>query len=184
MRSLYSSEYWRGLAASTSFPGFTLEKCLATIHSNITESWNFNDPNHLLISEPFLTKAKALSHVVIPDDPEVKSWLCARNVLALIGSASTIVSDDGEPSLAEGETSSSVQDDARAEGETTAELELKRHTPGPPAIKVSLGLRKNVYQVNGEVGVGTETRDDLNAAAIWGYFGCPVEEAEEAGMWR
>ncbi|KAJ6535104.1 hypothetical protein B0H19DRAFT_1184979 [Mycena capillaripes] len=56
---------------------------------------------------------------------------------------------------------------------------LERYTPGPPAIKVSLGLRKNVYQVNGVVGVGKETRDDLNAASLWGYFGCPVGEEEE-----
>ncbi|KAK7002481.1 apoptosis-inducing factor B [Favolaschia claudopus] len=61
---------------------------------------------------------------------------------------------------------------------------LERYTPGPPAIKVSLGLKKNVYQVNvyqvnGVVGVGKETQDDLNAAAIWGYFGSPVVEEPE-----
>ncbi|KAJ7015957.1 hypothetical protein C8F04DRAFT_1168290, partial [Mycena alexandri] len=84
-------KYWRGLAASTSFPGFTLEKCLATIHSDITESWNFNDPDDLLNTEPFLTKAKALSHVVIPDDPEVKSWFGnAKHLQALIGVGATI----------------------------------------------------------------------------------------------
>ncbi|KAJ7666838.1 hypothetical protein DFH06DRAFT_252174 [Mycena polygramma] len=62
-----------------------------------------------------------------------------------------------------------------------ADAELDRYTPGVPAIKVSLGLKKNVYQVNGIVGVGKETRDDLNAAAIWGYFGCPVPAGEEDG---
>ncbi|KAK7007349.1 hypothetical protein R3P38DRAFT_3212336 [Favolaschia claudopus] len=56
---------------------------------------------------------------------------------------------------------------------------LERYTPGPPAIKVLLGLKKNVYQVNGVVGVGKETQDDLNAAAIWGYFGSPVVEEPE-----
>ncbi|KAJ7903701.1 hypothetical protein B0H14DRAFT_2666009 [Mycena olivaceomarginata] len=59
---------------------------------------------------------------------------------------------------------------------------LEQYTPGVPAIKVSLGLKKNVYQVNGVVGVGKETRDDLNAASIWSYFGCPV--ADEAEMYR
>ncbi|KAK7002460.1 hypothetical protein R3P38DRAFT_3215620 [Favolaschia claudopus] len=54
---------------------------------------------------------------------------------------------------------------------------LERYTPGPPAIKVSLGL--NVYQVKGVVGVGKGTQDDLNAAAIWGYFGSPVVEEPE-----
>ncbi|KAF7306448.1 Apoptosis-inducing factor B [Mycena indigotica] len=59
------------------------------------------------------------------------------------------------------------------------EVELDRYTPGLPAIKVSLGLRKNVYQVNGVVGVGRESRDDLNAASMWGYFGSPVTLSEE-----
>ncbi|KAJ7040603.1 hypothetical protein C8F04DRAFT_1219734 [Mycena alexandri] len=90
-----------------------------------------------------------------------QAGVAARNVLALIAA--------GESSRAEDE-----------------DVELERYTPGPPAIKVSLGLKKNVYQVNGEVGLGAETRDDLNAASIWGYFGCPIGEGEgeEAGMWR
>ncbi|KAJ7071559.1 hypothetical protein C8F01DRAFT_1111045 [Mycena amicta] len=61
----------------------------------------------------------------------------------------------------------------------STEVELERYTPGLPAIKVSLGLRKNVYQVNGVVGVGREARDDLNAASIWGYFGRPITLGEE-----
>ncbi|KAF7319844.1 Glycoside hydrolase family 5 protein [Mycena kentingensis (nom. inval.)] len=60
-----------------------------------------------------------------------------------------------------------------------ADPELTRYVPGAPAIKVSLGMRKNVYQVNGVVGVGKESRDDLNAASIWGYFGCPMVLGEE-----
>ncbi|KAJ7687843.1 hypothetical protein B0H17DRAFT_1069429 [Mycena rosella] len=70
------------------------------------------------------------------------------------------------------------------------DAELERYEPGAPAVKVSLGLTKNVYEVAGAVGVGKETREDLNAAAIWGYFGCPVAEGEadaeggEGGMYR
>ncbi|KAJ7229572.1 iron uptake cluster protein [Mycena haematopus] len=68
------------------------------------------------------------------------------------------------------------------------EEELERYTPGEPAIKVSLGLKKTVYQVNGLVGVGKETRDDLNAGAMWAYFGCPVDadgaEGDGEGMYR
>jgi len=45
-----------------------------------------------------------------------------------------------------------------------------------------LPQKKNVYEVNGVVGVGKETRDDLNAAAIWSYFGCPV--VDEADMYH
>ncbi|KAJ7015952.1 hypothetical protein C8F04DRAFT_1283615 [Mycena alexandri] len=98
-----------------------------------------------------------------------QAGVAARNVLALMAACS----DEKGEARVEGD----------AEGEQVV-VELERYTPGPPAIKVSLGLRKNVYQVNGEVGVGTETRDDLNAASIWGYFGCPIGEGEEAGMWR
>ncbi|KAJ7085906.1 hypothetical protein C8R44DRAFT_651023 [Mycena epipterygia] len=37
--------YWQGLASSASFSNSTLETCLATIHVDITSSWNFNDPD-------------------------------------------------------------------------------------------------------------------------------------------
>ncbi|KAJ7932938.1 hypothetical protein B0H13DRAFT_754415 [Mycena leptocephala] len=42
--------------------------------------------------------------------------------------------------------------EADAEGKEGDE-ELETYTPGPPAIKVSLGLHKTIYQVNGTVGV-------------------------------
>ncbi|KAJ7855828.1 hypothetical protein B0H13DRAFT_1727879 [Mycena leptocephala] len=61
-------------------------------------------------------------------------------------------------------------------------LELETYTPGPPAIKVSLGLHKTIYQVNGTVGVTVgKEREDLNAAAMWGVFGCPIRAGEEDG---
>jgi len=37
--------YWQGLASSTQFSGTTLQKCLDTIHLEITSCWNFNDPD-------------------------------------------------------------------------------------------------------------------------------------------
>ncbi|KAJ7760179.1 hypothetical protein B0H14DRAFT_2634277 [Mycena olivaceomarginata] len=42
-------EYWRGIASSTRFPGFKLEKCLNTLHIDIVTSWNFNDPDKLFV---------------------------------------------------------------------------------------------------------------------------------------
>jgi hypothetical protein len=37
--------YWQNLASAASFGVSTSEACLATIHEEITESWNFYDPN-------------------------------------------------------------------------------------------------------------------------------------------
>jgi hypothetical protein len=38
-------EYWRGIASSTGFSGFKIEKCLTTLHIDIVIAWNFSDPN-------------------------------------------------------------------------------------------------------------------------------------------
>ncbi|KAJ7855823.1 hypothetical protein B0H13DRAFT_2079331 [Mycena leptocephala] len=63
--------------------------------------------------------------------------------------------------------------------------ELETYTPGPPAIKVSLGLQKTISQVNGAVGVTvSKEREGLNAAAMWGVFGCAVEDADGEEMLR
>ncbi|KAJ7932899.1 hypothetical protein B0H13DRAFT_2262935 [Mycena leptocephala] len=59
------------------------------------------------------------------------------------------------------------------EGKEKEDEELETYTPGPPAIKVSLGLHKTIYQVNGTVGV--TVGEDLNAAAMWGVFGIDYE---------
>ncbi|KAJ7798431.1 hypothetical protein B0H14DRAFT_2906629 [Mycena olivaceomarginata] len=68
-------KYWRGLASSTYFPGFKLETCLAAIHVDIIASWNFNDPDDL----------------VIPDEQEVKSWFKnAEKLQPLIGVGAAI----------------------------------------------------------------------------------------------
>ncbi|PPQ72680.1 hypothetical protein CVT24_012658 [Panaeolus cyanescens] len=56
---------------------------------------------------------------------------------------------------------------------------LDRYTAGPPAIKVSLGLRKSVYQLGPTIGVKTDGHDDLQAAAIWPFFGLKVEKDED-----
>ncbi|KAJ7440307.1 hypothetical protein B0H11DRAFT_2292979 [Mycena galericulata] len=94
--------------------------------------------------------------------------VAARNVLRLIQRSTS--------------TSTSVFAPNASAAHADADEVLERYTPGAPAIKVSLGLKKNVYEVGGVVGVGAETRDDLNAASIWSYFGCPV--ADEADMYR
>jgi len=54
---------------------------------------------------------------------------------------------------------------------TEEDLELEEYAPGPPAIKVSLGLTKSVYEVNGIIGTRNDGRDDLNAAEMWAAYG-------------
>ncbi|KAK0492526.1 hypothetical protein EDD18DRAFT_1410347 [Armillaria luteobubalina] len=56
---------------------------------------------------------------------------------------------------------------------------LELYTPGPPAIKVSLGLTKGVYQVDGVIGVNNDGVEDLQAPAVWAYYGIQVEGEEQ-----
>lgn len=80
-----------------------LELCLATIHVDITSSWNFNDPDNvclaslfssicsldffpfqLLNSKSFQNQIKALAQLVTPDREKLDSWLCVlRNVFSI-----------------------------------------------------------------------------------------------------
>ncbi|KAI1793690.1 iron uptake cluster protein [Ganoderma leucocontextum] len=58
--------------------------------------------------------------------------------------------------------------------ERTASAEdwkLERYSPGPPAIKVSLGLTKSVYQFQGVIGTKDVEALDLDAHLIWRYYG-------------
>ncbi|KAF5319705.1 hypothetical protein D9619_008513 [Psilocybe cf. subviscida] len=64
-------------------------------------------------------------------------------------------------------------------GSDGEEEPLEEYTPGPPAIKVSLGLERAVYQVGPNIGVKTDGVPDLQAAAIWPYFGIKVEKDED-----
>ncbi|KAI6113482.1 hypothetical protein EDD16DRAFT_1138069 [Pisolithus croceorrhizus] len=45
--------YWRTLASSPNFPGYTIQECLQVIHTDIVSVWNFHDPSGYLESEPF-----------------------------------------------------------------------------------------------------------------------------------
>ncbi|KAI5993254.1 hypothetical protein EDD15DRAFT_2439401 [Pisolithus albus] len=45
--------YWRALASSTNFWGFTMLDCLGVIHTDIISVWNFYDPSEYLSSEEF-----------------------------------------------------------------------------------------------------------------------------------
>ncbi|TFK72298.1 FAD/NAD(P)-binding domain-containing protein [Pluteus cervinus] len=56
---------------------------------------------------------------------------------------------------------------------------LEAYKPSPPAIKVSLGLTKGVYQYQGGVNVSNEGQEDLQAATVWASFGIKVENDEQ-----
>ncbi|KAG9312390.1 hypothetical protein JVU11DRAFT_6767 [Chiua virens] len=51
------------------------------------------------------------------------------------------------------------------------DLELEEYAPGPPMIKVSLGLTRSAYEVAGVVGTKDGGTDDLDAAVMWGIYG-------------
>ncbi|KAI0708726.1 iron uptake cluster protein [Cerioporus squamosus] len=55
---------------------------------------------------------------------------------------------------------------------------LQKYNPGPPAIKVSLGLNKSVYQFQGMIGTKEQEQVDLDVHLIWRYFGYQVERED------
>ncbi|KZS95167.1 hypothetical protein SISNIDRAFT_439211 [Sistotremastrum niveocremeum HHB9708] len=89
--------------------------------------------------------------------------LAARNVLALINRDSCCYAGEGA-------------------GED--ECELEEYVPGEPAIKLSLGLKKSVYQTSGIVGTKDEETEDLDAPLIWRYFGAAEYVEKEGGLFE
>jgi len=84
--------YWQGLASSANFGGSTLEKCLDTIHCEITDSWNFDDPHEFLIGQAFREQLKALAQLAIPDESSARSWFPnLDNLQNLVGMGSLVV---------------------------------------------------------------------------------------------
>ncbi|KAJ7891724.1 hypothetical protein B0H14DRAFT_2688057 [Mycena olivaceomarginata] len=87
-RAKIDASIQQSLASSANFLGSTLEKCLTTIHLDITQGWNFNDPHALLESRQFRDQIKSLAQLVIPDDSKVESWFQnLENVQTLIAVA-------------------------------------------------------------------------------------------------
>ncbi|KAG2106256.1 uncharacterized protein F5147DRAFT_701634 [Suillus discolor] len=83
--------------------------------------------------------------------------VAARNILRLI-------SQDEKVGIAAGDDLSS---------------ELEEYAPGPPAIKVTLGMTKSVYEVDGVVGTKTDGVEDLNVAIMWAARGMRNVSEEE-----
>ncbi|CAL1702880.1 unnamed protein product [Somion occarium] len=66
--------------------------------------------------------------------------------------------------------------EAANEGKDEKEVELEKYTPGPPAIKISLGLTKALFQINGVVGKKSDVSEDLDAPAMWNYMHIATDE--------
>ncbi|KAK0452144.1 uncharacterized protein EV420DRAFT_1273791, partial [Desarmillaria tabescens] len=60
-----------------------------------------------------------------------------------------------------------------------SEKPLELYTLGSPTIKVSLGVTKGVYQIDGIIGVNNDGVEDLQASAVWAYYGIRVEDEKE-----
>ncbi|KIK19424.1 hypothetical protein PISMIDRAFT_107596, partial [Pisolithus microcarpus 441] len=43
--------YWKTLASSPNFPGYTIQECLRVIHADIVSVWNFHDPSGVSVDQ-------------------------------------------------------------------------------------------------------------------------------------
>ncbi|KAJ7509321.1 hypothetical protein B0H11DRAFT_2270332 [Mycena galericulata] len=111
--------YWQGLASSGKFLGSKLEVCVATVHQEITDSWNFHDPKDvsvnilmrpavivtyiakLLNGPEFVETIKALAQFVTPDAAEAGSWFgTVDHIQALLGFGAPILAATAGPAVA------------------------------------------------------------------------------------
>ncbi|KAJ7446956.1 hypothetical protein FB451DRAFT_1148128 [Mycena latifolia] len=93
--------YWKGLASNTNFLGWKFEECLSTIHEEITDSWNFNDPGDLLNGPEFVKKIKTLAQLVTPEASEATSWFGnVEHIQAFAGFGTTIIAVTAGPAVA------------------------------------------------------------------------------------
>jgi len=69
-----------------------------------------------------------------------------------------------------------------SENASREDLELQEYTPKAPMIKLSLGLKKAVYQTDGLIGWKEDQNEDLDAPLIWNYYGADTNAP--GGMMR
>jgi len=62
------------------------------------------------------------------------------------------------------------------------DVRLEEYEPGAPMIKVSLGLKKAVFQSDKLIGWKEDQNEDLDAPLIWKYYGADVDAP--GGMMR
>ncbi|KAG1792344.1 uncharacterized protein HD556DRAFT_1444603 [Suillus plorans] len=83
--------------------------------------------------------------------------VAARNILRLISRDEKVGITDGD----------------------NLDSELEEYAPGPPAIKVTLGMTKSVYEVDGVVGTKNDGVEDLDVAIMWAACGMRDVSEEE-----
>ncbi|KAJ7698490.1 hypothetical protein B0H14DRAFT_3036783 [Mycena olivaceomarginata] len=77
-----SAELKINTCVDTHFPGRTLQKCLETVHQEMTESWNFYDPDDHLVKSKFMDQVKSLAQLATADETEAKSWFKSEDLEA------------------------------------------------------------------------------------------------------
>lgn len=110
--------------------------------------------------------------------------VAARNVVRLIRremraassgssrSASPLINVDDLPFWDEDEDQQSEgTQESESLSDESEDEDLERYLPGPPAIKLSVGLTKAVYQINGKVGRKDANNEDLDALLMWSFYG-------------
>jgi len=95
-------KYWRGMASSAQFPGFSLASCLHVLHKDVVKVWNFHDVDSYLVSPGFeaaislLVNESAGPHVVRGN----KSLTTGAAMLSgLVGAVAPIVAPITVPSV-------------------------------------------------------------------------------------
>ncbi|PCH37344.1 hypothetical protein WOLCODRAFT_167436 [Wolfiporia cocos MD-104 SS10] len=54
--------------------------------------------------------------------------------------------------------------------------DFEQFTPGPPMIKTTLSLTKQLYEVDGEVGMKMDGTPDLEVHRMWQFYGVETDE--------
>lgn len=67
-----------------------------------------------------------------------------------------------------------ISSGSESRDESDEQPELQEYTPKAPMIKLSLGLKKAVYQTDGLIGWKEDQNEDLDAPLIWNYYGADV----------
>jgi len=93
-------QYWQSLAASTKLVGWSLEQCLAALHCDVVFSWNFNDPDNLLIGKDFQDRIMTLAQLVTPEPSEAQSWFQNTDQIQSMMGVTTVFAAAGAPAIA------------------------------------------------------------------------------------
>lgn len=124
----------------------------SVIEAKTEESWSMEDtpyPHIFVVGD----SADAFGAIPAGHNAYYQGEVAARNVICLIKRSCGNDNQANEP--------------------------LEQYTPGPPAIKVTLGLGKAIFQSQGIVGRKEGEPDDLNAASMWPLYGLVITDDDQ-----